>query len=119
MPRTVLITEANGSLGLGFVQSFLASHPDYTLVATVRHTSPEADPNTAKLFRLIAKYNTRRVFVERLDLGHLAAVRAFTDTIIDRVSRGELPSISAVVCNAFAWSLNGQRRTGDGYEATF
>ncbi|RDW92703.1 uncharacterized protein DSM5745_00025 [Aspergillus mulundensis] len=120
MPGTVLITGANGSLALGFVESFLELYPQHTLIATVRNPSPDKDPNTAKLAQLISKYPSADVHVEGLDLGSLAAVRSFADTLAARISSKELPPISAIICNAFTWSLgSGQRFTSDGLEATF
>jgi NAD(P)-dependent dehydrogenase (short-subunit alcohol dehydrogenase family) len=120
MTGTVLITGANGTLALGFVEAFLAQYPQHTLVATVRNTSPEKDPNTAKLMQLIAKHPGADVHVEALDLGNLAGVRSYADKLAARVSCKKLPRIVAIVCNAATWSLgNGQRFTSDGYEASF
>ncbi|KAL4739939.1 hypothetical protein BDV11DRAFT_214798 [Aspergillus similis] len=120
MSGTVVLTGANGSLALGFVESFLALYPQHTLIATVRNPSPDRDPNTAKLVQLISRYPSAHVHVEGLDLGGLAAVRSFADSLAARISSKELPPISAVVCNAFTWSLeSGQKFTPDGFEATF
>lgn len=119
MTGTVILTGANGSLGLGFVQALLASYPKHILVATVRNTSPQSDPNTANLVKLLSRYPQDRVLVESLDLGSLASVRSFADRISTKISDGEIPQISAIVCNAFTWSLNGQKKTLDGHEATF
>lgn len=120
MTGTVVITGANGSLALGFVECFLESYPQHTLVATVRNPSPEKDPNTAKLIQLISKYPTAKVNIETLDLGELASVRSFAEKLAGQVSSMELPRISAVVCNASTWSLEaGQKFTADGYEASF
>ena len=119
MTGTILITGANGSLALGFIQSLLLSHPSHTLIATVRNTSPSSDPNTARLINLITKHPKTRVLLEPLDLGSLSSVRSFADTITAKIAKRELPPISAIICNAFTWSLTGQRSTPDGYEATF
>lgn len=120
MNGTVIITGANGSLALGFVESFLALYPQHTLIATVRNPSPERDPNTARLLELIAKYPEANARVEGLDLGSLETVRSFAENISARISSRELPLISAIVCNAFTWSLEtGQKFTSDGFEATF
>ncbi|KAK3291038.1 uncharacterized protein B0H64DRAFT_50998 [Chaetomium fimeti] len=119
MAGTVIITGANGSLGLGFVKSLLASHPEYTLVATVRNPSGEQDPNTAQLLKLLAKHPKSQTHLETLNLGRLADVRAFTSRITDQIAVNKLPRISAIVCNAFTWSLSGQKTTADNYEATF
>ncbi|KAL2808896.1 hypothetical protein BJX63DRAFT_439088 [Aspergillus granulosus] len=120
MTGTVLLTGANGTLALGFVEALLAQHPQYTLVATVRNASPEKDPNTAQLMQLIAKHPRADVHVETLDLGSMAGVRSYAEKLAARVSSKELPRISAIVCNAATWSLEaGQRSTSDGYEASF
>lgn len=120
MSGTVVITGANGSLALGFVESFLSKYPQHTLVATVRNPSPEKDPNTAKLLSLVNKYPKANFHLEALDLGNLASVRSFAEMLSSRISSKELPCITAIVCNACTWSLeSGQKFTADNYEATF
>jgi WW domain-containing oxidoreductase len=120
MRGTVIITGANGALALGFVDSFLARYTQYTLIATVRNPSPDDDPNTAKLMKLITKHSSSNVMIEALDLGSLPSVRSFVEKLNVKISSGELPSISTIVCNAATLSLeSGQKVTSDGYEATF
>ncbi|KAL4926200.1 uncharacterized protein BDV17DRAFT_270259 [Aspergillus undulatus] len=120
MTGTVVITGANGSLGLGFVESFLVQYPQYTLIASVRNPSPDKDPNTAKLTQLLSKHPKADVQIEELDLGSLSAVRSFADNLAARISSKGVPPISAIICNAFTWSLeSGQKFTSDGLEATF
>ena len=120
MAGTVLITGANGTLALEFVQALLTLHPQYTLVATVRNASAQADTNTAALMRIIDKHPGVKVHVEKLDLGKLNDVRRFADRLSKQIDLGELPRISAIVCNASTWSLEaGQKFTSDGLEATF
>jgi NAD(P)-dependent dehydrogenase (short-subunit alcohol dehydrogenase family) len=120
MSGTVLITGANGTLGIEYVKALLTLHPQYTIVGTVRNPSPEADPNTAALMRVIKEHAGAKVLVQRLDLGRLADVRMFADRLSSQIDRGELPRISAIVCNAATWSLeSGQKFTHDGLEATF
>lgn len=118
MPGTVIITGATGHLGHAFVDLFLASNPKHTLVATLRDTSP-ANPTTANLNRVISKHPNAKVHLEQLDLARLDSVRAFTARIASAVSTGTLPRISALICNASAWSLNGRKDTPDGFEASF
>ena len=118
MPGTVIITGATGYLALAFVDIFLSTYPEHTLVATVRDPSKN-NPNTAKLNRIISKYPKAKVQIERLDLSRLESVRTFTTRIASSVSSGALPRITALICNAFTWSLNGQKFTPDGLEATF
>ncbi|KAJ5118934.1 hypothetical protein N7448_010640 [Penicillium atrosanguineum] len=120
MDRTVIITGANGSLALGFVDTFLSCYPQHTLIATVRNPSPQDDPNTAKLTRLISKYSNPKVVIEALDLGNIASVRSFAEKLNAKISSRELPRISTIVCNAATLSLEaGQKFTSDGNEATF
>ncbi|KAJ6109416.1 hypothetical protein N7486_001651 [Penicillium sp. IBT 16267x] len=120
MNGTVLITGANGSLALGFVKSFLSLYPDHTLIATVRNPSPQKDPNTAKLVQLISKYPNANVHIEALDLSNLTTVRSFAEKLSTRIQAGELPRLTALICNAASISLGGgQKFTTDGYETTF
>ncbi|RAH53641.1 short chain dehydrogenase/reductase SDR [Aspergillus piperis CBS 112811] len=120
MEGTVLITGANGSLALGFIQALLSLHPQMTLIATVRNPSPDHDRNTAKLLNLIAGYPKANFHLEALDLGNLSSVRSFADQVADKISSKKLPSISAIICNAATFSFEaGQAFTTDGYEATF
>jgi NAD(P)-dependent dehydrogenase (short-subunit alcohol dehydrogenase family) len=120
MPGTVVITGANGSLALGFVEALLSGYPQHTLIATVRNASPEKDLNTAELMKIISKYPKSQVIVEVLDLGQLASVRNFAQRLAEQVLSKKIPRISAIVCNAATLSLEaGQKFTSDGYEATF
>ncbi|KAF3394302.1 WW domain-containing oxidoreductase [Penicillium rolfsii] len=120
MTGTVVITGANGSLALGFVESLLSRYSHHTLIAAVRNTSPEKDPNTAELMKIIARYPNSKVSVEALDLGQLASVRAFAQKISGQVLSRKIPRVTATVCNAATLSLEaGQKFTSDGFEATF
>ncbi|KAJ5759126.1 hypothetical protein N7520_006282 [Penicillium odoratum] len=120
MDGTVLITGANGSLALGFAQAFLSLYPNHTLMATVRNTSSEKDPNTARLFDLVSKYPDANVHIEALDLSSLSNVRSFAEKLSTRIHAGEIPRLAALICNAASISLGGgQRFTPNGYESTF
>ncbi|KAH7129467.1 hypothetical protein B0J13DRAFT_138632 [Dactylonectria estremocensis] len=119
MDGTVLITGANGSLGLPFIEHIISSYPTYTIIAAVRNPSPSSDPNTAALARTIASHDTSRAIIEPLDLSSLANVRSFANSIAARVANKQLPPLAAIVCNAFTWSLDGQHATPDGFESTF
>lgn len=118
MAGTVIITGANGSLGTAFVQHFLVTYPEHTLICTVRNAAKE-DQNTTNLKSLIANRPDSKAQIEQLDLGSLASVRAFTDRISEQITTKKIPRISAIVCNAFAWSLNGVKFTDDGMETSF
>jgi|SRR5277367_4660399 len=54
-----------------------------------------------------------------LDLGSLAAVRAFAEDINSQVSSGRIPRIRTLVLNAAMQTFHGIKYTGDGFETTF
>jgi WW domain-containing oxidoreductase len=120
MAGTVLITGANGTLALEFIRTLLISHPQYTILGTVRNPSPQEDVNTAKLMQLSKEHPTTKVVVQQLDLARLDDVRSFAENLSRQIEHGIIPRISAIVCNAFTWSLeSGQKLTLDKLEATF
>ncbi|KAF5026708.1 hypothetical protein F66182_1197 [Fusarium sp. NRRL 66182] len=119
MTGTVIITGANGSCALAFVEHILSAYPSYTLLATVRDASPSSDPNTARLDHIIESNKSSNAHIEALDLSKLSAVREFAASTAQRIADGKLPPIKAIVCNAFTSSFSGQRFTDDGYEKTF
>ncbi|KAL2694769.1 hypothetical protein Neosp_001356 [[Neocosmospora] mangrovei] len=116
MTGTVIITGANGSVALGFVDHILSSYPSYTLLATVRDPS---DANSTKLSNIITSKPNAKAHIEALDLSSLANVRSFAEKTAERVASGKLPRIKAIVCNAFTWSLSETKYTQDGLEASF
>ncbi|KAI8677851.1 hypothetical protein NCS55_00503200 [Fusarium keratoplasticum] len=116
MSGTVIITGANGSVALGFVDHILSSYPSYTLLATVRDLS---DANSAKLSNITTSKPNAKAHIEALDLSSLADVRSFAEKTAERVKSGKLPRIKAIVCNAFTWSLSETKYTQDGLEASF
>ncbi|KAG6828410.1 hypothetical protein H0H92_008074 [Tricholoma furcatifolium] len=116
---TVILSGANGTLGLGFVAAALKHYPTYHLILTVRNDNT-SDKNTAKLYSLLSRFPTAQYTVCTLDLASLESVVTFSTSIAEKVSSGLLQPISAIVCNAFTWSLTtGMKRSVDGYEMTF
>ncbi|QPC73061.1 hypothetical protein HYE68_003813 [Fusarium pseudograminearum] len=113
---TVIITGANGSCALSFVSHLITHYPHFTLLATVRDASP-TDPNTARLAEIIS--TSSRATIEPLDLSSLSKVRTFAEKTAQRVEKGDIPPIKAIVCNAFTMSLKEQVYTEDGFERTF
>ncbi|KAF5855122.1 hypothetical protein ETB97_009856 [Aspergillus alliaceus] len=67
MEGTVLITGANESLALKFVDQLPSSYPAFTLIGTTRNTSDQG-PHAAKLNGIISKYPDRKGHIEKLDL---------------------------------------------------
>lgn len=115
---TIIITGANGSLGFCFVQTLLREYPTYFAILAVRDDSDE-DPNTTKLRKMVSGSKSPNASIEAVDLASLSSVRSFADGIIQRVSSGDIPPISAIVCNAFNWSLVGKQTSIDGYDLSF
>ena len=120
MVGTVIITGATGSLALEAVQQLLSSHPSLTIVGTVRNAkkSPKS-PQLLRLEELAHRYSSSKLIIKSVDLNSTLEVRAFSDEIAGLVKSNELPPISAIVCNAFTWSLDGQQFSKDRLESTF
>ncbi|KAI5791974.1 short-chain dehydrogenase/reductase-like protein sdr [Geopyxis carbonaria] len=117
--HTVVLTGANGTMAQSFVKLMLTSHPTCALALTVRNPS-KSDPNTAKLLETLALFPNAVTKLYTVDLGSLASVKTFTSTLAGEIAAGALPPISAIVANAFAWSISGgQSLTADGFELSF
>jgi WW domain-containing oxidoreductase len=115
---TVLITGANGSLAMSFVEYLLETYPSYHAILTVRDNS-ESDPNTKTLRKIVSQFPSSKVSIEGIDLSSLSYVRSFSEHITARVSAGKIPTISAIVCNASSWFLKSTNYSKDGYELGF
>ncbi|KAJ5767384.1 uncharacterized protein N7511_005000 [Penicillium nucicola] len=119
MSGSVIITGATGSLALEAVQQLL-SHPSLTIVGTVRNAA--SSPKSAHLTRLeqiAGQHPAGKLLIKSVDLNSLSEVRAFTEEIAGLIESKQLPPICAIICNAFTWSLDGQRFSNDQYESTF
>ncbi|KAH6673857.1 short-chain dehydrogenase/reductase-like protein sdr [Halenospora varia] len=118
MSGTIIITGANSTLAIPAVKILLTSYPTYTLILTVRNTTPN-DPNTNILLQIIAQFPQAKAFVHSLNLSSLVAVKEFTTTISSKITNNELPEISSVICNAYAWSIStGLKLTAEGNEVS-
>lgn len=120
MTGTVIITGASGSLAIATIQELLSKYPSLTVLGTVRDvTKLPKSPSLLRLEEIASRYPPGRFITWNLDLGSLSEVQSFAEEISKQVESGELPSICAIVCNAFTWSLDGQKFTRDHYESTF
>ncbi|KAJ5087244.1 hypothetical protein N7456_010860 [Penicillium angulare] len=120
MAGTVIITGASGSLAIATVQQLLSNYPSLTVLGTVRNvTKLPKSPPLLQLEEIASQYPPGRLIIRNLDLGSLFEVQSFAKQVAKQVESGELPSIRAIICNAFTWSLDGQRFTQDHYESTF
>ncbi|CAI7607598.1 unnamed protein product [Penicillium glandicola] len=120
MVGTVIITGATGSLALEAVQQLLSSHPQLTIVGTVRNaTKSPKPPHLLRLEEMAYQYPSSKLLIKSMDLNSTLEVRAFADEIAALVESNELPPISAIICNAFTWSLDGQQFSKDRLESMF
>ncbi|KAJ5888908.1 hypothetical protein N7495_008949 [Penicillium taxi] len=118
MSGTLIITGATGSLALEVVRQ-LRSSP-YIVVGTVRKAKqiPQT-PQLLQLDQLKSQYTPGQLQTKEVDLNSLAEVRSFANSIASQIESGDLPPLSAIICNAFTWSLDKQHFSEDGYESTF
>ncbi|KAJ5131286.1 uncharacterized protein N7515_007325 [Penicillium bovifimosum] len=120
MAGTVIITGATGSLALEAVHQVLSTHPSLTVIGTVRNaTKTPKSPQLLRLEGLSRQNPSSNLLIKSVDLSSLSDVRAFANEIAGLVEKKELPPISAIICNAFTWSLDGQRLSKDQMENTF
>lgn len=121
MEGTVIITGATGSMAIEAVQQLLSFHPHLTVVGTVRNANKcPKSPQLLRLESIRRQYPESRLILENVDLNSLKDVRSFADRMSGQVIAGDLPTISAIICNAFTWSLErGQQFSADHYESTF
>lgn len=120
---SLLLTGANGGLGIGFVQNLLSSPYAHTYHAlyTVRN------PSTASALQTLLSVSapkTHTYTILALDLNSLAAVRLVASQLHKKIATGQLGRIQALVLNA-GWqeananTLKPQSFTEDGYETNF
>jgi WW domain-containing oxidoreductase len=115
---TIILTGANGSMGYWVAYNLLQSYPSYFAIFTVRDDSSK-DENTKKLQKMASEVKSAQFSIEVVDLASRSDVRSFADSVTERISTGKLPRISTVICNAFNWSLIGQKNSLDGYDLSF
>jgi len=110
---TVIVTGANGGLGSAFVQNLLPT--SYHGIFTVRDLTAHS---SGTLKEILTSTSMSHAIIP-LDLGSLAAIRAFAEDINSQVSSGKIPKIRALVLNAGMQTFHGVKYTGDGIETTF
>jgi len=106
MAGTLLLTGANGSLGINVVKYLLSTYTSLTLILTVRDDS-EKDINTVALRKVVSGYPDAIVSVRKLDLGSLKEVRAFSANLQSEIMEAKVPKIDAIMCQAMVWKLSG------------
>ncbi|KAI1824341.1 NAD(P)-binding protein [Xylaria intraflava] len=117
MEASVLITGANGSLGIEAVGRLLQHYPKLTAILTVR--DPD-DINSQRLKDTIAKHPGAKAIVQALDLSDLSAVRDFATKLAADISNNSQPPLCAIIATAYHWNLvRDPELTVDGYDKTF
>jgi NAD(P)-dependent dehydrogenase (short-subunit alcohol dehydrogenase family) len=112
----VVVTGANGGLGIAIAQSLattprdIAVHPLYT----VRSTAAADTVRSA-----LAATKTQPHDILQLDLSKPSSVRETAATINKRVAAGDIPRIQALVLNAGYRETGRQTWTEDGLDTAF
>jgi NAD(P)-dependent dehydrogenase (short-subunit alcohol dehydrogenase family) len=118
MAGTIILTGANGSLGIHAAEQLLKVHHEFTFIFTVRNAA-ENDPNTQNLRKLIAQYPDAKATVHQVDNANLTNVQKFTTQISSDISAGKYPRLVSIICNAAYWNLVlDSELTVDGYDKT-
>lgn len=113
---TVLLTGANGSLGVYMVDYLLQQYPNLTLVLTVRDDS-DHDSSTLELRGILSKHTNATAIMRKLDLSALEEVAAFSSNLQAEINNGKIPRLKAIICNAMSWKMSGgPAYSKDGYE---
>ncbi len=112
--RTAVITGGNSGLGLECARALLQQRPAWHVVIASR----SRERSEAAVADLRASGGPGTVETRSLDLGALADVRRFADTLLADLRSAALPPLRALVCNA-GLQFTHRATSADGYEATF
>lgn len=114
---TVLVTGANGGLGIAIAQSIAAMSSNFAVhhaLYTVRSTVAADIVHAA-----LAATESHSYDILQLDLSKPSSVREAAAAINRRVSVGEIPRIRALVLNAGYRETGQQTWTEDGLDSAF
>jgi len=112
--RTAVITGGNSGLGLECARALLQQQPAWHVVIASRNR----ERSEAAVADLRGSGGTGTVDARALDLGSLADVRRFADTLLADLRGAALPPLRALVCNA-GLQFTHRTASADGFEATF
>ncbi|CAG8956725.1 hypothetical protein HYFRA_00012269 [Hymenoscyphus fraxineus] len=119
---TIILTGANGGLGIGYIQNLLSSPYASTHHAIYTVRSPSTATTLSSLLSKAPENQSSTTI--SLDFNSLTNVRQVATSIKTRISNGELAPIHALVLNAGWQEANAstgkpQSFTEEGYEAHF
>lgn len=118
---SILVTGTNAGLGTAIV-SRIAGDPklsgSYYGLYTVRDASASS-PSASNVRAVLDKHPKHQHELVALDLASLASVRKAAQGIKDKVIRGEIPRIRALVLNAGFQEHTTQTFTADGFDMTW
>ncbi|MCE7054268.1 SDR family NAD(P)-dependent oxidoreductase [Algoriphagus sp. AGSA1] len=110
--RSVIITGGNSGLGFSAATALLRYKQAWHVIIACR--DQERGASAVKKLSRIGSGNVEAI---SLALASLASIRAFTNTIEQRLSAGDLPPLYSVICNA--GTQGATKFTVDGFESTF
>jgi NAD(P)-dependent dehydrogenase (short-subunit alcohol dehydrogenase family) len=122
---TILLTGANGGLGSAIISKILSTdrltqyHGIYAVRDANKPVSALLDAPVRKAPSYSPHGSAHSWEKVSLDLSKLDSVRQAASTINERVSKGEVPRIRAVILNAGYEEFKRQTWTEDGLDTTF
>jgi NAD(P)-dependent dehydrogenase (short-subunit alcohol dehydrogenase family) len=114
---TILLTGANGGIGVGFVSQLLKSQ--YATTKTAVYAVRDTDAASKLKGALENAPQDHEYLILPADVSSIEALRDFSAEINARVARGDLPPIQALVLNAGIQDNAKEEYTIDGFERTF
>lgn len=109
---TVVITGAKGGLPSLFVKAYRSSHPEDHIICLIRDASdysPLPDPTGPDS----GEGSGGGIEHVSCDLSQLSMVTSATSSIRDRIGKGEIPRIKAIVCAASVQHVEGLTMVSD------
>lgn len=113
---TVIITGANGSLGSKIALKIARQQPFVHLLLTARDVWSKS---VADISEEIRSLGPRSFEIAKLDLAKFSSVRRFTESTVDRVQNGDIPSIQLLINCAAIASFKADAFTEDGFDLVY
>lgn len=110
---TVLITGAAGSLGSKIALKIARKHPFVHLLLTARDVWSQGVADISEEIRLLGP---RSFEIAGLNLASFRSIRTFAKNTVDRVRKGDIPSIQLLINCAAIASFKADASTEDGFD---